>query len=233
MLFSAVSNWPASAASRSRATSACMNILCRLAEMLHERQTKNSAQQPTCRCNRACHATPARAQSDRGQQDLQMEYPRPSVGPARTARRDSPVVTDRQIMWATASSLLNRVTTAPDADRGGLDHRADLVALLPLRGFVGSQRRLARAGIAACRTRGRRRSTIRSATHGHRQMFAGLQRRHGRRDGGEDDARKQRTGSSRTANRSAPRKSTATSSDRLLGSGRPAASARARPFRGA
>jgi hypothetical protein len=33
MLLSAVSNWPASAASRSRATSACMNILCKLAEI--------------------------------------------------------------------------------------------------------------------------------------------------------------------------------------------------------
>ena len=33
MLFSAVSNWPASAASRSRARSARMNILCRLADI--------------------------------------------------------------------------------------------------------------------------------------------------------------------------------------------------------
>ena len=33
MLFKAVSNWPASAASRSRATTARMNILCKLAEI--------------------------------------------------------------------------------------------------------------------------------------------------------------------------------------------------------
>ena len=40
-------------------------------------------------------------------------------------------------MWATASSLLNRVDEAPYADRGGLEHRADLIAHLPLRGLIG------------------------------------------------------------------------------------------------
>ena len=40
---------------------------------------------------------------------------------------------------------------------------------------------------------------MRSATHGQHQFVARLQRGHGRRDGNEDGARKQRSGSSRNS----------------------------------
>ena len=83
---------------------------------------------------------------------------------------------------------------APYADRSGLDHRADLIALLPPRSFIGGQGRFARlVPLQVERADGAGHDEKRDTRPD--QRFSGLQRGHGRRDGAEDDTRKQRSGS--------------------------------------
>ncbi|MGZ5871003.1 MAG: hypothetical protein ACXWKP_02705 [Bradyrhizobium sp.] len=83
---------------------------------------------------------------------------------------------------------------APYADRSGLYHRPNLIAILPPRSFIGSQGRFARLVP-------RQVERPNSAGHGEKrdtrpdQIFSRLQRGQGGRDGDEDDTCKQRTGS--------------------------------------
>ena len=144
MLFRAVSNWLASAASRSRATSACMNILCRLAENCVRPQEIRRSAARHARCNRVCRATPARSQSDRSKQQ-------PAAGISTAVHRPCPHLAAR---IAGGDGQTNHMGDgvvaaqqsggAPYADRSGVDHRPDLIALLPPRSFIGGQRRFAR-----------------------------------------------------------------------------------------
>ena len=133
---------------------------------LHERQKKYGAEEPTSRRNRPYHATPAQSRPGRSDEcDLQMEISTAAHRPSPTSPATTPVVTDKQIMWTTASSAAQQGSRAPGADSGGLDHRPDLIALLPLRIFIGSQGCLARLDSAAAPNARTAPATMRSATH--------------------------------------------------------------------
>ena len=127
-----------------------------------------------------------------GKRNLQLEYPLPSIGPARTARHDPGG--DGQ-----TNHVGHGVVTAqqsgrtPYAERSGLDHRPDLIALLPPRSFIGSQGRFARlVPLQVERADGAGDDEKRDTRPD--QSFSRLQRGHGCRDGAEDETRKQRTG---------------------------------------
>ena len=148
------------------------------------------------------------------ERDLQLEYPLPSVGPARTSRHDpggdgqtdhmgDGVVGDQQSGGA------------PYADRSGLDHRPDLMALLPPRRFIGRQGRFARL-VPLQVERAERRRRRREARHTPRSEVLPSSARSWRPRWPEDETRQASGREFRTANRSAPREDTATSSGRVL-----------------
>ena len=78
-----------------------------------------------------------------GQCNLHMEYPRPSIGPARTRCHvpggDSQA---NHVSYGIITAQQN--DRAPDSKCYGIDHRPDLIAHFPARGFIGGQDEFAR-----------------------------------------------------------------------------------------
>ena len=77
-----------------------------------------------------------------GEQRLQMENPRPAVGPAGAGRD----VAERDRRYRSCARRHRRCPAAPrapDAERERIEHRADLVADLPVRASAVGQARLA------------------------------------------------------------------------------------------
>ena len=78
--------------------------------------------------------------------------------------------------------------------RCGLDHRSDLIALLPPRTFIGSHGRFARLVALQIECPDSASGDEKRNARPRRDR-SGLQRGQGRRNGREDETRKQRTGS--------------------------------------
>src|ERR1700759_5679287 len=80
----------------------------------------------------------------------------------------------------------------PNAERSGLDHRPDLMEMLPPRRFIGSYGRFARMVPMQNERAGDASEDEKRDTRPD-DRFSGLQRGHGGRTGSEDEARKHRS----------------------------------------
>ena len=132
-----------------------------------------------------------------------MKYPLPSVGPARTSRHD-PGGDGQSRSCGPRRRPAQQRGGAPYADRSGLDHRPDLIALLPARGFLGGQGRFARLVALQVERPGGAGQDKKRDTRPD-QRLARLQRGQGRRDGARRRCRQAAEREFRTANRSTPR----------------------------